>query len=169
MKKMMIALAAALMMSASALAQEDKTPGQRPERKFDKTEMAKYRTDGVVKKYNLNEKQAKELLDLNIRYADKMGGRHHGPMGPRPEGRPMPPRDGQQAMPSPEGKRPELTEEQKAKMEADRKQYEETMKAYDAEIQKIMTPEQYKEYKADMEKRGPRGGMGHRRPHPQQQ
>jgi Spy/CpxP family protein refolding chaperone len=34
-----------------------------------------------------------------------------------------------------------------------RKQMQETMKAYDAELQKIMTDEQYKAYQADMQKR----------------
>lgn len=156
MKKIMIAMAAAILMSTTALAQDEKKQGNRPERKFDKTEMVKKRTDDAVKKYGLNDKQAKELLDLNTKYADKMGPRrgHHGPRGPRPEGRPMPPRDGQQGARE-GGKRPELTAEQKAQMEADRKQHEETMKAYDDELQKIMTAEQYKQYKEDMQKRMP--------------
>ncbi len=59
------------------------------------------------------------------------------------------------------GQRPELTEEQKQQMEAGRKKMEENMKQYDTELQKIMTPDQYKAYQADMEKRrneGPRRG-----------
>jgi hypothetical protein len=48
-------------------------------------------------------------------------------------------------------KRPERpNDEQRAEH---RKQMEETMKAYDAELQKIMTPDQFKAYKADMQKR----------------
>jgi Spy/CpxP family protein refolding chaperone len=46
-----------------------------------------------------------------------------------------------------------------------REKREKEMKAYDEELQKIMTPEQYKSYKADMEKRrqeGPRGPRGPR-------
>jgi hypothetical protein len=37
-----------------------------------KTEMAQKRTDKMVKKYGLNEKQAKELLSLNIEYQGKL-------------------------------------------------------------------------------------------------
>lgn len=80
-------------------------------------------------------------------------------MRPKPEQKPdvetgatpQAPKDGQ--------KRPELTEEQKAKMKAEREEHEKVRAAYDAELQKIMTPEQYKQYKADMEKHrghGPR-------------
>ena len=157
MKRMMIAMAAAMLMSASAFAQDNEKPEQRPERKFDQKEMIQKRTDDVVKQYGLNEEQAKQLLDLNTKYADKMRGPgfgprgHRGPRGPHDAqgGRPEPPRDGQ---------RPELTPEQREKMEAARKERGEAMKAYDAELEKILTPEQFKSYKEDMKKRGPRGG-----------
>lgn len=170
MKRVMIALAAAIVMCTAAFAQDNKNPEQRPERKFDKKEMVKKRTDDAVKKYGLDDKQAQQLLDLNTKYADKMGGRGFGgPRGPRhdgkpgkggkgdaKEGRPEPPRD---------GKRPEMTQEQKEKMEAMRKEHHEAMKAYDAELEKILTPDQFKKYKEDMKKRGPRGG--HHGPHQQ--
>ena len=51
-----------------------------------------------------------------------------------------------------------------------REKMEKDMKAYDEELQKIMTPEQYKNYKADMEKRrkeGPHGPRGQRGPRPE--
>lgn len=174
MKKMIMTLMAAVLVSSAALAQDDKQKGQRPEKKFDKTEMIKHRTDKTVKKYKLDDKQAKQLLELNTEYAEKMEPRgHHGPHGhhghgPRPSMKPgdkkvdgttgatpQPPkgeakdgkRDGK-----PKGKRPELTEEQKAKMEADRKEREATMKAYDAKLQKIMTADQFKQYQEDMKK-----------------
>ena len=66
--------------------------------------------------------------------------------------------------PPKEGKRPELTEEQKKQMEAERKQMEATRKAYDAELQKIMTADQFKQYQEDMKKRGSRGHHGPRPP-----
>ena len=166
MKRIIMTMAAAVLMSSAVLAQEKKE-GQRPERKFDKTEMIKHRTDETVKQYSLNEKQAAKLLELNTKYADKMGprgphrggpGRHHGMRpGPKPDGEtaatPQQPKD--------EKKRPELTEEQKAKMKAEREEMQQTMKAYDAELQKIMTDEQYKQYKADMEKRRQHGPRHH--------
>ena len=45
-----------------------------------------------------------------------------------------------------------------------RKEMAETMKAYDAELQKIMTTEQYEKYKADMQQRRERGHKGPRGP-----
>lgn len=151
MKQIIMTLAAALFISSAALAQE-KNDNR-------KQEMIKHRTERTVKAYGLNDKQAKELLDLNTKYADMMrpmhrhgGPGHHGMGGRRPE----PPKDMNGERPEPpRGDRKEMRE----KMEKD-------MKAYDEELQKIMTPEQYKSYKADMEKRrmerphGPRGERG---------
>jgi Spy/CpxP family protein refolding chaperone len=48
-----------------------------------------------------------------------------------------------------------------------REKMEKQMKAYEEELQKIMTPEQYKSYKSDMEKRRkerPRGSRGQNGP-----
>lgn len=151
MKQIIMTLAAALFISSAALAQE-KNDNR-------KQEMIKHRTERTVKAYGLNDKQAKELLDLNTKYADMMrpmhrhgGPGHHGMGGRRPE----PPKDMNGEKPEPpRGDRKEMRQ----KMEKD-------MKAYDEELQKIMTPEQYKSYKADMEKRrmerphGPRGERG---------
>jgi len=139
-------LMAAVLMSTSAVAQEEKQD-QRPEKKFDKTEMVKHRTDKTVKRYSLNDQQAKQLLELNNKYADKMAMRgprhhHHGP-----EGAPgRPPKD----RPFTKGERPEPPKD--GQHVERHKQRMETMKAYDAELQKIMTPEQYQAYKADREK-----------------
>ena len=148
MKRMMIVLMAAALISASAVAQPDKQ-GQRP-KKFDKTEMAKHRTDRMVERYNLDDKQAKQLLELNNKYADKMrprGGRPpHGPKGA--PGRP--PKD----KPDAEGQRPEPPKDGKHMGHPkDKKQMEETMKAYESELKEILTPKQYKAYQADMQKR----------------
>lgn len=141
MKQIIMTLAAALFISSTALAQE-KNDNR-------KQEMIKHRTERTVKEYNLNDKQAKQLLELNTKYADMMrpmhrhgGPGHHGMRGQRPE--------------PPKGDTKEMHE----KMKKD-------MKAYDEELQKILTPEQYKNYKSDMEKRrieGPRGPHGQRGP-----
>ena len=53
MKRIVITMVAAVLMTSAALAQ-DKKDGNRPEKKFDKTEMVKHRTAEVVKKYSLN-------------------------------------------------------------------------------------------------------------------
>ena len=120
MKKMMFTLAAALMMSAAAFAQGN-GGGQRPQ--MDRDQMIKMRTDRTVERYKLNEEQAKQLLELNTKYADTQafGSRRGG--GRMGGGR----RGG--------------------------KQREESTKAYNAELEKILTPEQYKQYQEDQQNR----------------
>lgn len=152
MKKLIMTMAAVVLMSASATAQDEKQCNCKcHEKKVDKTEMVKRRTDKMVKRYELNDKQAKQLLDLNTRYADKM--RPEFPKNLRPEPsskdgkRPMPPRDGKQG-------------DHKARHQ----QMAETMKAYDAELEKIMTSEQFKAYQADKQKRHEHHGHhGHKK------
>ena len=154
MKKMILAFVALISMTA-AQAQDDNN-GKRPERpQMDRTEMVKHRTDDTVKKYGLDSNQAAKLLELNTKYADKMGrgfggcpggfGGQRGQRGQRPQ-------------------RPEMTEEMKQQMEAQRKEQAEAMKQYDAELQTILTPEQYKTYKEDQEKRMKEGGRRGGRP-----
>lgn len=151
MKKMILAFVALISMTA-AQAQDDNN-GKRPERpRMDRTEMVKHRTDDTVKKYGLDSNQAAKLLELNTKYADKMGrgfggrpGGFGGQRGQRPQ-------------------RPEMTEEMKQQMEAKRKEQAEAMKQYDAELQTILTPEQYKTYKEDQEKRMKEGGRRGGRP-----
>lgn len=153
MKRMILTMMAAALVSMTALAQEEKQ-GQRPEPKFDKAEMVKHRTDETVKRYNLNSEQAKKLLELNNKYADKMGPRppHRGHMGgpgrpPKDKGDgkcqcPKPQKDDQRPAPPKDEKRAEH-----------HKKMKETMEAYNAELQKIMTAEQFKSYQEDMQKR----------------
>lgn len=142
MKQMMMTLLAAVMVSTAVVAQnkDDNKPSEDNNRK---QEMVKHRTDQVVKDYQLSDKQAKQLLELNTKYADKMRPhypRHHGPNGKKGE-RPEPPK----------GERGDR-----------QKEMEDTMKAYEAELQKIMTPEQFKRYQADMKERRDKGPRHHR-------
>ena len=64
MRKILFAIVAAALVSTQAMAQDEKSEHRR-ERKFDKTEMVKHRTDETVSRYKLNDKQAKKLLELN--------------------------------------------------------------------------------------------------------
>ena len=156
MKKILMTLAAAFMMSAAAFAQGGFGGGQ-----FDPEQMIKMRTDRTVEQYKLNADQAKQLLELNKKYNDRLmggfggfGGRRGGGMG---QG----------------GQMPELTEEQRTQMEEARKKREEAQKEYDAELEKIMTPDQFKQYQEDQKNRRQRGGGrggfggGQRGPRPQ--
>ena len=154
MKKMLLAIAATMMMTA-AMAQDDNKPAKREEAKPDRTEMLKKRTDDVVKQYGLNEEQSKKLFELNSKYADKMGRGFRGqqpPRGDRRRGFGSGNDDKQQR-----GNRV-MTDEQRKEMQARRQEQEKARNEYEAELQKIMTPEQYTAYKADMEKRMKQGG-----------
>lgn len=143
-------IAALLLLSTAAVAQDNQ--GQRPERqRLDRTEMIQRRTDAVVQKYGLNAEQAKQLLSLNTKFADQMG-----PRGPRPDGQGM--RRGDR------GQRPQggdsLRQQRPQRPQGDANQQRPQgprmnaqNNAYDEELQKIMTPEQYKAYKADQEER----------------
>ena len=158
MKQTLLSIAALLLLSTAAMAQNGQ--GQRPNgQRLDRTEMIQRRTDGVVKKYGLNEEQAKQLLSLNTKYADQMG-----PRGGRGGGQGM--RDGQRRQ-RPEGGdslRQQRPQGQRGPQMGG--QMNEQMKAYNEELQKILTPEQYKAYQADQEERmrqfGQRG-QGQRR------
>ena len=152
MKQMIMTLLAAVMVSTAAVAQ-DKDCNKPSEDNNRKQEMVKHRTDKMVEDYQLNDKQAKKLLELNTAYADKMRPPHHGHHGPHGMRgqRPEPPKGDMR------GERPEPP---KGERQDRRKEMAETMKAYDAELQKIMTTEQYEKYKADMQQRHERDHKG---------
>ena len=167
MKKIMMMLAAAFLSSA-AFAQGFGN--------FDQGEMVKNRTEEQVKQYKLNDEQAKQLEALNTKYAEKMGfgfmmmgggrgmGRGMGPGmggGQRPQG-------GGMGQGGPQGGfgggMPQMSEEQRAQMQERMRQMQENMAAYDAELEKIFTPDQFKAYKEDQEKNRARRGQGGPRP-----
>ena len=140
---------AAVMVSTAAVAQ-NKDDNKSPQDNNRKQEMVKHRTDRLVKDYQLNDQQARQLLELNTKDADKMRPhhpRHHGPHGMKGQ-RPEPPKGDKK------GERPEPP---KGDRQDRRKEMDETMKAYEAELQKIMTPEQFKKYQADMQQRRDKG------------
>ena len=158
MKKFMMTMIAAVLMSSAAFAQEEKKCECKCNKKPDKTEMVKHRTDKIVKKYGLNDQQAASLLELNTKYADKFGaprGRHHHhgmKHGKKHENKTAANTGATPQQSRGDKKRPELTEEQKAKFEARRKEMEANRQAYETELKKIMTADQYKQYEADMKK-----------------
>lgn len=147
-------LAAALIISATAMAQEVK----KSERKtIDRTEMIQKRTEAVAKRYGLDEEQTKKLLELNKKYDGKAGG-----MMVRGDRRPM--KGGMNARPRGMAKDSTMrkqghlvTDSTMRKRPADivkmRQEATETMQAYNKELQTIMTPEQYQKYEQDMKSR----------------
>lgn len=149
MKKIIVAVAAALLMTVPAMAQSEDN-GQQKAPKFDKTEMIQNRTNQMVKKYGLSDAQATKLLKLNTEYADKMPGMggpggHGGPgMGPgngqRPESASSD-NDSQSNRPSQE------------EMESKRKEMQANREAYQKELKSILTDDQYSQWQTDEKQR----------------
>lgn len=156
MKKMILTMVAALVVSSSFAFHQ----GPRQMTPAD-------RTDKMAKELNLSKKQKAKVLALNEKYADAFA--HPGKGGPRPpkdgkfEGKDKDFKKGDMqkdckkggCCKDDKGKRPELTAEQKAKMEAMHKKRE----AYDSELKTILSNKQYQTYKENMHKH--HGGRGH--------
>lgn len=68
---MLLAMVAVLAMSTSAFAQEKQCKEQ-CDKCCDTTQVKQDRTDRMVKRYNLTDKQAAKLRKLNEEYADKL-------------------------------------------------------------------------------------------------
>ena len=149
MKKMLIALAAAFILTTTAMAQDNKET-QNGQRRFDPKEMIQHMTNRTADRYGLTDEQADKLLDLNTRYAGKLRF-NQGPRqrGQRPEGR----RNNDEARQDNSNTNVQAppARPSREEMEARRKQAEEDRKAYNAELKEIMTAEQYAKYEADQQ------------------
>lgn len=151
MKKIIMSLAVALMLATTVQAQSEDCNDQKFSKKMDKTECIQNRTNDMVKTYNLNSEQAKELLELNTTYDGKMGMGMPGGKGPgRGHGPAMKDKDNNSG-------RPELTDAQKAEFKKKMEQDEASRKEYESKLQEIMTSDQYKSYQADQQKRMEKG------------
>jgi hypothetical protein len=162
MKKLVLTMIAMVTMSLSAMAQDT----AQVRRQFNPEQMAKMRTDAVVKKYGLNDDQAKKLLDLNTRFAGKI--RPMGPMGGQ--------RRGGQRM---QGDRPQRMNPDSLRAQGQRRgqgqrgggfnreEMQKNMEAYNNELKSILTPEQYEAYQKD-EQHNRRQFNGPRRERPTQ-
>lgn len=146
MKKMIMALATMMIVSTAAMAQ-----GERPRggKKIDRTEMAKKRTDAIVKKYDLNEEQAQKVLELNTKYMGQMrpaAGVKAGAKGNF---------DSRKAVKRDTTKRKMVMPAKNNRMREgiNRSEMRENMKKYDEELKSILTEEQYSKYQKDKEER----------------
>ncbi|MBQ9356977.1 MAG: DUF4890 domain-containing protein [Prevotella sp.] len=172
MKKIVMAIAALFIASASIMAQnsnDQQGPQQPPQ--MDRTQMIQQHTQQMVTEYGLSAEQAQQLLQLNTEFADRIpmffrpgprGGQRpdslqRAPRGQRPQQGAR--RGGQrQARPDslgrrgPNGGRPQM----------DRQQMQQNMEAYNQQLQTIMTAEQYAQFQQNqqqrMRQRGQRGG-----------
>lgn len=136
-------MTAAMIMATAANAQEKKQCDGNCQQH--KQEMIQKRTDRFVKEFGLSDAQAQQLLALNTAYADKMPmmPRHHGGKGMGPGGK-----DGQKGKDGkrPEGKPSKPSKPSKDEMKAMKEKMEANKTAYQQELQKILTPEQYAKY-----------------------
>ena len=147
MKKFLISMVAMMTIASAAMAQ-DTTGKQRPAGRPDKEQMAQMQTERMAQNLELNEAQKAKLLDLNKEYADvfqfmrpphRNGGHHPQAMKPGTEqqARPQAPQ-GENKMQRGEGRhRPD---------EAQMKKMHERREKYEAELAKILTPEQLNKY-----------------------
>ncbi|PTL33237.1 hypothetical protein C7120_00990 [Prevotella sp. oral taxon 376] len=160
MKRLILAIVAVFAMSGAVLAQDvDNKDGKKP----DKAEMVQRHTDRMVKRYDLNDQQAKKLKKLNEEYADKLpmpGGLRPGGKGHVCPHHHMNKDDAKQ--PQADGttgatvQKCSLSKEEKDKKRNERKLARE---AYDKELEKILGSEKFSEYQRDCKQfmnRGPR-------------
>ncbi len=158
MKKGIIALAAALVMSMAATAQ-DRVGGMKT---VDASSIMKKRTETMVEKYKLNEEQAAKLQTLNEEFGKNLGpmmrmgnrgrvdlnkGDRNGNRGNRGE---MRRRDAQP--------QDSASMARRAEMQNRREEMRKAMDEYNNKLQEIMTPEQFEQYKADAQKNRRRPG-----------
>lgn len=135
-----------LTVMTSALAQNEGNNGQRP--RFNREEMVKFRTERMVKRYGFNAEQAAALLALNEKQMPMM---RHPRRGNQPKKA-----DSTSQRPRREGNKADAKGQ---RMDRGHRIGKHNIEAYNAELQKIMTAEQYKSYQEDMEKmrkQGPR-------------
>lgn len=164
MKKIVLVLVAALMMGGVAMAQRD--GGRRDGKGPDPKERAERLTERMAKEYSLTDVQKQQLLEANMALMEKVGDaprhprRHDMKKGKEGACDSCDCKKGDRpAKPGKDAPRPELTDEQKARMKAgmDKKKAEmEAARAdYDARLKEILTPEQYSDYTQKMKDRKP--------------
>ena len=143
MKKIVLTMVALLSMTA-AMAQDNSG-----ERKAPKQPSVEEMTNRMAERLNLTDDQKTKVLELNKEYQNLLKD-FRRPRGPRPDGQTgATPRDGSQ-----KGKRPELTDEQKARM----KDFQVKREEYDEKMKQILNDDQYQNWKKMQGHHGRPGG-----------
>ncbi len=156
MKRIVLIWMAAFMMGGMVMAQHTR----RSDKMSDPKVRAEHMTEQMVKEYSLNDTQKQQLLEANLALVEKMGDM---PMHRRPDMRKDKNRNDSCCCAhadrhlKKDGKRHQLTDEQRAQQKAEMEKKREEMKtartAYDSQLQKIMTNEQYAAYNKKMQDR----------------
>ena len=127
--------------------------GQRP-KIMDLNGTPELRTERMSKELSLTDEQKTKVLELNKVYQDVLAQEpRQGNMRPRRQQQP----DAETgATEQQKRERPQLTDEQKAEM----KQKMEKRKAYNDQLKKILSAEQYEKYQKSQVRHAPRRGHG---------
>lgn len=177
MKRIILILVAAFLTGGMVMAQH----GRRGDKMPDPKTRAERMTERMVKEYSLNDTQKKQLLEANLALVEQTGNmpmhrrpdmkkgeqkcdscnctktdKHHAKADKHhKKGDKHHKKDGK--FDKKDGKRAQLTDEQRAQRKADMQQKREEMQAartaYDAQLQKIMTKDQYDAYTKKMQER----------------
>ena len=136
----------ALLTMTAAMAQDAKS-----EKKAPKEPTAQEMTDRMAKDLGLDDSQKAKVLALNNEYKDVLRGpgMRRG-RGPRPDGQTGATAQQQDQQKQQKKERPQMTDEQKAKMKANM----EKRKEYDTKLKQILTEEQYKKFQKQHQRRG---------------
>jgi len=153
MKKFIYAVVFAITMgSVSAMAQ-DENNAKKSEKRPDRTEMMKKRTERMAERYGLDESQTAKLLALNTEYMGKMPSPGRMPRVKRGNGG-----QGGNVDPADRPERPS-----KEQMDEMRKKMAENRAKYEAGLKEIMTSEQFAKYEQDKKEMSSRAGNGRNR------
>lgn len=150
MKKFGLLMFALMMMGSVVLAQGARRGGEQMDPKV----RAERMTERMVKDLSLNDTQKKQLLELNQNWIAKMTGNMQ-------QGRNKQDNDSTAAKKQKREEAPKMTKEEREKMMQEMKVARED---YEAQLQKILTKEQYEAYtKQQAERRQQQGQRGGRR------
>lgn len=160
MKRIIMIMVAAFLMGGMVMAQHARRGDKMPEPKV----RAERMTERMAKEYSLNDTQKKQLLEANLVLVEKMGDmpmRHRGEMRKGKKGCTCSKADKhhnkRDSIAKKEGRKSQLTDEQRAQKKAEMAKKREEMTAartaYAAQLQKIMTKEQYASYTKNLQER----------------
>lgn len=138
MKKILMILMLVVLTGGMAMAQNSR----RSNKRLDPKERAERMTERMAKEYSLTDAQKKQLYEANLAMTQKMGDM---PMDRRPDVQ----TDSKQDKVKRADKK-QMTDaerkEMKAKMEKKHAEMKQAREAYDVQLKKIMTKEQYEAY-----------------------
>lgn len=142
MKRITLLMVALLMIGGMAMAQGHRRGG---DRKMDPKAHAERMTERMSKEYSLNDTQKKQLLEANQALAEKMGSRPAGTKSGMKQGKKEKcTQVTDSCCSNKEGRKaPKRTKEDREKMH---KEMKASREAYDGQLKKIMTKEQYDTY-----------------------